>query len=77
MKARELIERLVKLDDLNTEIDFRLPMDVYQNGILHVKFSGEDKDLLLDFNYLFYPDKDAFKDKFTIAFKEKTDEWRL
>ena len=63
MKARELIERLVKLDDLNTEIDFRLPM----------KFFGEDKDLLLDFNYLFYPDKDAFKDKFTITFKEKTD----
>jgi hypothetical protein len=63
MKARELIERLIKLDDLNTEIDFRLPM----------KFFGEDKDLLLDFNYLFYPDKDAFKDKFTIAFKERTD----
>jgi hypothetical protein len=63
MKARELIERLIRLDDLNTEIDFRLPM----------KFFGEDKDLLLDFNYLFYPDKDAFKDKFTIAFKEKTD----
>ena len=63
MKARELIERLVKLDDLNTEIDFRLP----------IKLFGEDQDLPLDFNYLFYPDKDAFKDKFTIAFKEKTD----
>jgi len=64
MKARELIERLVKLDDLNTEIDFRLPM----------KFFGEDKDLLLDFNYLFYPDlEDKDNDRFIIGFKERTD----
>ena len=67
MKARELIEKIMKLDNLNTEIDFR-------------KFfsDGEDKDLLLDFNYLFYPDlEDKDNDRFIIGFKERKNEWRL
>ena len=67
MKARELIEKIMKLDNLNTEIDFR-------------KFfsDGEDKDLLLDFCHIFYPDaEDKDNDRFIIGFKERKNEWRL
>jgi len=59
--AREMINILTKLDDLNTKIDFKLP----------IKLFGQDEDLLLEFNYLFYPDTDSFKPNFTMAFKEK------
>ena len=43
------------------KIDFKLP----------IKLFGQDEDLLLEFNHLFYPDNDSFKPNFTIAFKEK------
>ena len=56
-----MINILTKLDDLNTKIDFKLP----------IKLFGQDEDLLLEFNYLFYPDTDSFKPNFTMAFKEK------
>ena len=54
----------MKLDNLNTEIDFR-------------KFfsDGEDKDLLLDFCHIFYPDaEDKDNDRFIIGFKERKNE---
>tara|TARA_R100001082_G_scaffold98728_3_gene67139 strand:+ start:265 stop:453 length:189 start_codon:yes stop_codon:yes gene_type:complete len=62
MKAKHLMEKLIKLDSMDTDIEFRLP----------VKLFGEDEDLILDFNYLFYPSVE--NDKFIIAFKEKKNE---
>tara|TARA_E500000331_G_scaffold164649_1_gene159526 strand:+ start:237 stop:425 length:189 start_codon:yes stop_codon:yes gene_type:complete len=61
MTARELMEKLIKLDSLDTKIDFKLP----------IKLFGQDEDLLLEFNHLFYPDNDSFKPNFIISFKEK------
>ena len=56
MTAREMIKILIKLDDLNTKIDFRLP----------IKFYGQDQDLLLRYNCGFYED-----DSIIIGFKER------
>ena len=54
-----MMEKIIKLDSMDTDIEFRLP----------IKLFGEDQDLILDFNYLFYPSIE--NDKFIIAFKEK------
>ena len=56
MTAREMIKILIKLDDLNTKIDFRLP----------IKFYGQDQDLLLRYNCVFYED-----DSIIIGFNER------
>ena len=56
MTAREMINILVKLDNLNTKIDFRLPIKLY----------GQDQDLLLRYNCVFYED-----DSIIIGFKER------
>ena len=61
MKARELIEKIMKLDNLNTEIDFRT-------------YFGQKGWVLLDFCHIFYPDaEDKDNDRFIIGFKERKD----
>ena len=60
MKARHLMEKIIKLDSMDTDIEFILIRRSYKTN----------KDLILDFNYLFYPRVE--NDKFTISFKEKT-----